>query len=28
VSGFWAAVFGSVVISVVTLILGGVLRDE
>lgn len=28
VSGFWAALFGSVVISLVTLILGGALQDE
>jgi putative membrane protein len=27
VSGFWAAVLGSIVISVVTMILGGVLED-
>lgn len=27
VSGFWTAVFGSVVISLVTMILGGVLKD-
>jgi putative membrane protein len=28
VSGFWAAVLGSLIISLVTLILGGVLDDE
>jgi putative membrane protein len=27
VSGFWTALFGSVVISVVTIVLGAVLRD-
>lgn len=27
VSGFWAAVLGSIVISLVTMFLGGVLRD-
>jgi putative membrane protein len=27
VSGFWAAVLGSLVISVVTMLLGGVLKD-
>mgnify|MGYP001469475794 CR=1 FL=1 len=28
VSGFWTAVLGSIVISLVTMILGGVLKDE
>ena len=27
VSGFWTAVFGSIVISLVTMVLGGVLKD-
>jgi len=28
VSGFWSAVFGSIVISVVTMLLGGALKDK
>jgi putative membrane protein len=28
VSGFWTAVFGSLVISLVTMVLGGALKDE
>ena len=28
VSGFWAAVLGSIVISVVSMLLGGALKDE
>ncbi len=28
VSGFWAALLGSVIISLVTLVLGGALKDE